>query len=411
MNKQRLRTILAGILKTGFRLEPVNEFNIETIYLKQGVLPEEIKKQFVEYLKENSELEIFNGTMMQFANVAHRIEIDDLWRWLLRKAANSGVEAAVDNLEQYLIQDRVPGYSILVINGLEVNSALDLSDGISLIPIADLPLSLNKKGLLNKERKFGFTMISLFREEHSKAALILKTFGRKPIKGDGIENVLSVNETMFSKLEEACFCLTLIENCSPTPFISWWEPAEWTPCLPLINGSSNSFKEDDFINRTLFKLTDPRLRQRAQEIHKLFSDLSDNVKLSLMVPLERLNLAKRKSRSVNAAIDLGIAFEALFLQESSPSTQLSLALRLRAAWLLGGNEQDRKNKFDLFKWFYTCRSIAVHSGQLDQKIKGISINTDEVIKKSIQEAARAIEIIMQRGGYPDWDSLVLNISN
>jgi hypothetical protein len=411
MNKQRLQTILARILKTGFRLEPVNEANIETIYFKQGALPVEIKKQFVEYLKENPELEIFNGTMMQFANAAHRIEIDDLWRWLLRKAVNFGVEVAVDKLEEYCALDRVPGYSILVINGLEVNSALDLSDGISLIPIADLPLSLNKKWLLNKERKSVCTMISLFREEHSKAALILKTFGSKPIKSNGIETVPCANETMFSKLEDACFCLTLLEKCSPTPFIFWWEPEEWTPCLPIINGSSNSFKEDDFINRSLFKLTDSKLCQRAQKIHQLFSGLSDKAKLQLRVPLERLNFAKRKSRPVNAAIDLGMAFEALFLQESSPSAQLSLALRLRAAWLLGENGQDRKSKFDLFKWFYTCRSIAVHSGQLDQKIKGIPINTDVVIKGSIQEAARAIEIIMQRGGYPDWDSLVLDIIN
>ena len=84
-------------------------------------------------------------------------------------------------------------------------------------------------------------------------------------------------------------------------------------------------------------------------------------------------------------IDLGIAFEALYLPKGNRE-QLSFQFRLHAAWHLGRNKADRAMLMDEFKAIYVLRSKAVHNGEVSEKIqirKGEErIDTSEFIPRA-----------------------------
>lgn len=115
-------------------------------------------------------------------------------------------------------------------------------------------------------------------------------------------------------------------------------------------------------------------------------------------------------------IDLAIAFEALYLSKGNKK-QLSLSLRLRAAWFLGKDRKHRKQLYEVIKELYKCRSTVVHGGEF--KKKTVTIDNDAIpMSEFITEAQdlcqisiiKFLQIYSKDGEYPNddyWDNLIL----
>ena len=73
--------------------------------------------------------------------------------------------------------------------------------------------------------------------------------------------------------------------------------------------------------------------------------------------------------NADKAIDLGVAFEALLLNDRSHKDQIAFTFRLRAAWFLGSSKDNRRELINLFDKIYECRSKAVHTGRLNGTVK------------------------------------------
>ena len=145
----------------------------------------------------------------------------------------------------------------------------------------------------------------------------------------------------------------------------------------------------------------------AQEIVASYWQLDSSTREALRTPLERLNLAIRRVRVVDAAIDLGIALEALLLRDLPQDGPISYSMRLRGAWLWGGGAQGRKDTFQILKKVYDLRSKAVHKGQLPDKTTNQSS-----LRKGNSICAGLIERVIRRSGFPDdWTEAILGIEN
>ena len=81
-------------------------------------------------------------------------------------------------------------------------------------------------------------------------------------------------------------------------------------------------------------------------------------------------------------IDLGIAFESLYLK--GLDSELSFRFQLRAAWYLGKDQTDREALMGEFKQIYDYRSKAVHTGALPLRVTfgGKQIKMMEFIRQS-----------------------------
>lgn len=115
------------------------------------------------------------------------------------------------------------------------------------------------------------------------------------------------------------------------------------------------------------------------------------------------------TRDVDKMIDLGIAFESLYLSDINATTELSLRFRLHASWYLGTDEESRRTLLTEFKRIYELRSKAVHTGKLRKnvKIKGKSVPTLEFIKRAQDLCRQSIIKIVGDEQFPDWESLIL----
>ena len=75
----------------------------------------------------------------------------------------------------------------------------------------------------------------------------------------------------------------------------------------------------------------------------------------------------------------------------------------------GGFEVARRKLMKRFGEIYNCRFNAVHNGELGKTVKsgGNQIPTREFIERSQDLCRESIMKVIDDGGFPDWDSLIL----
>ena len=104
---------------------------------------------------------------------------------------------------------------------------------------------------------------------------------------------------------------------------------------------------------------------------------------------------------VDAAIDLGIALEALYLSDLSDDRgELTFRLRIRAARFIGTHAAERKRIFELVGKLYGLRSTAVHIGRLKGQPSSIRQLLNEGFLLGVQSIRKSIA-----AGEPDWDAV------
>ncbi|MDE0017855.1 MAG: HEPN domain-containing protein [Candidatus Poribacteria bacterium] len=108
-----------------------------------------------------------------------------------------------------------------------------------------------------------------------------------------------------------------------------------------------------------------------------------------------------KTRTVDKMIDLGIAFESLYL--SGPKN-LSRKFRRRASWFLKKDEAHRQTLKEKFEKIYDLRCDAVHEGKLprDVEVCGKSVPISAFIEQAQGLCQQSILKIIKNGQFPDW---------
>jgi hypothetical protein len=122
---------------------------------------------------------------------------------------------------------------------------------------------------------------------------------------------------------------------------------------------------------------------------------------SLARSIDQLGRARLAASPVDRALDLGIAAEIAFMHDHSPAnTEIAHKIGSRAAWLIGRGVAEREAIFVEMKQLYQARSQAVHSGALSSKSIVDLESADRLV-------TRALLAILERGGFPNWNSLTL----
>ena len=128
---------------------------------------------------------------------------------------------------------------------------------------------------------------------------------------------------------------------------------------------------------------------------------------TVLMALDRLETARKRSSTIEKVIDLGIALELLLMHNDNSKTEITHKLATRGAWLLGEGAADRKIVFQDIKKCYDLRSKAVHAGKLP-KIKNLQeYGIQEMQINRMEELVTSL-ISKLRKGWPNWDSLILN---
>ena len=147
----------------------------------------------------------------------------------------------------------------------------------------------------------------------------------------------------------------------------------------------------------------------AKRLYHILINLNSRVREKLRIPIDRWIMSKTNKNYVDKMIDLGIAFESVYLSDINPKTELSFRFRLHASWHLGTDKEHRKVLMKEFRAIYDCRSDAVHKGKLDEevKIEGEPVPMSEFIERAQDLCRESIMKILEAGEFPNWDDLIL----
>ena len=361
------------------------------------------------------------------------VELNDLLEKLLNIAIFGGIEAAVSAFGKSISKDASVSFeSITLLKGITLEAEIQVFDGIRLVPIpasSDLPRCLGSFSQTDVSHFYWETMLvidysispifqkpSLAATAEDKNYTIVTEIPPMEIEGFQIKakggkspECTSTASTVFH--QKFCQALSLACNSGVEPSRSWKFVAKdellninptnlfWSSRSPGPFGDRSKVSEDQI--------------NKAKCLYEILvnstSNTPTNIAEKLKIPIDRWIKSKINKDPVDKMIDLGTAFEPLFLPSDSVD-QLAFQFRLRASWHLGKDKADREKLMDEFKAIYTLRSRAVHNGELPANVKirkGVSAPTSEFIPKAQDLCRRSIMKILGDREFPDWKSLVL----
>lgn len=148
----------------------------------------------------------------------------------------------------------------------------------------------------------------------------------------------------------------------------------------------------------------------AKRLYEILVNLDSGVGEKLQISINRWIKSKAERNPVDKMIDLGIAFEALYLSGTESKNEIRFRFSLHAAWHLGERKEQRRTLMKEFKAIYDWRSAVVHTGKLPNKTKKTPFTQEEITKfiDKAQDLCRdSIMKILKEGKFPDWNDLIL----
>lgn len=407
MNKAALSDILSQVTRSGIKRVEIPGGS------QHAVIEGEGEEKLLSVLKADPELGPFGGKIMNDGDGGGKTSFASLAQWLLIGVADQGIENTVDRLETYLNLPGSPAYEILAISGIATLAPITLSDRLALIPASRIPSGRLKDEFTKFEKLLKESPLcsNLAGVPLMHSALIRRIEIRPKFFSDG--ETEKKGGTDGSELREACLFFTLIQGSAPIAVSHWIQFEEWIPCAHLSPGRPIPLDRAPHLLDTPVYIES----NKAVEIYHGLARLDQKTKQGLKVSLERLNQSRRRRNSVDKAIDLGIALEALLLKERKHDDPLALPFRLHGAWLLGQHAgwDERRKLLNLFYDLYECRSKAVHQGRLEpqpEKYKS-KRGPDDILALGDELCVKIIQEVIKGRRFPtshEWNDLLIGSS-
>ena len=338
---------------------------------------------------------------------------------LLRIAIVHDIKKAVSDFDRYAKENCVRVKDVALLEGIRIETPVQVDDGIQLIPLPDSTSNLSGHFApfvypFSHLPLHHFCSKTLLVVDYSVCPAFLRPRDKSTTEQEYFKRIMHSRQThVASVVEKLSQALSLACNQAIGFSVMWKQwPRNELFCLgpvelsAVITSVMNSAELSLFRVSNMFSNTDV---DEAQRLYKCFKNrsLSEN----LRTPIQRWISSKGAANLnlIDSIIDVGIALETLYLSKSESSGEISFRLSVRAAWHLGQDVEDRKRLQDTLKKIYDRRSKAVHNGTLDEEIQcgGKRILISEFIELAQDLCRKSIFKIFKDGRIPDWNSLIL----
>lgn len=297
---------------------------------------------------------------------------------LLRYAARNGAAEALAWYRRVAATESTKMRVVGQVFGLYVGERHTFTNGVTLLPISDLPDSPNSL-LLKKSRDTGLGYIF-------PAAVMFELDGvRNEPNVDGQRRFLEISETM----RRTVAAFVLAGESSPIVAESWQEFVD--PDLEAAEHGRTFMKSFDEGQVPSFGMN---VTQQALDWVEMYLQLPAAVVDACDVPLTRLSLANRRVSAGDKAIDGSICLEALLSGRSRG--ELTHKLSVRVALLLGRSLDERRQIAKKVRDFYALRSNVVHGSARNKEM-----TNDEVATNGLSLCLAVLREVVTRGQVPD----------
>jgi len=355
---------------------------------------EEIR-ELLNQVRATPALRLFNQPSLNFLGNCREVNHITLVKWLISRAQIVGAEQTIRDLAIYLKSETLELAEILTIDGISLTESIEVGDFI-LVPWDQLALT---------DEKWEIALRAAYEGRLPSAAITHKC----QIPSLGESNSIPMPSPLPNSIEsmfDVLRCITAVVGAGIRFLHYWVEPPEWAPWVV----QRSTFGVDG----SVFSMPAPLTKASTEEISacvKLFFSMETSQRQRLRVPIERLNRSHLSGllRSVDAAIELGIALESLYAP-TKLTDGISYTVRTRAARFLGGSIEERQGTAKTLKDVYDLRSRAVHSGRFDSDQNSKKWKDDAVVRSVLESGQRIVGrslVKVIHEGEPDWEAFDL----
>lgn len=384
------------------------------------IVNETTKSEFLEFIRTEfasfvHEDQIQSASFFIGGGPTSGYPLDDLLKQLLKIAIVFGVENAISDFDKCTENTSGSFEYRAILGGIKVEQEIRVFEGMQLIP---LPISTSElPRYLPLEHQIPGRLIDFLGKTLFLIKASVSPIFSKPSPGvfrEGFQ--VEVTGGKFPNFENDDFYEKFCQALSLACNSAVWIALQWRFLakhelfnLDPLTTSGVGWRTDVNLFRN-FTVVGKVQIDEAKRLYRVLVKLDPNVREKLQIPIDRWIKSKAEWNPVDKIIDLGIAFEALYLSDISETTELSFRLRLRASWFLGKDKVHREKLMKDFSKIYEWRSKAVHAGKLPNKTKKIPFTPEEVTEfiEGAQDLCReSIIKIIEDGEFPDWNSLIL----
>ena len=270
---------------------------------------------------------------------------------LLKVSYERGPAAAVAWLHKVWATTYADVRYVVEVHGLSVNKAEHLSNGVTLVPLNEIPDSPQVRRLLAQYPRY---LLPFARPFFPPIGAILEV--HRVEASESRNGVNNRNAGRSEVLENTVAAFSLVGDASPVIGVAWVEFIDEDLALAEFGEKwSTSRHESDLAGHAPTPLA---IDEDGIGWVERYIQLSSDVKCGVDVALERLALARRRSFPGNKAIEAAICLEALLGGEGNQ--ELTYRLRLRAALLLAEGVKERAEISHAVRDLYDLRSKTVH---------------------------------------------------
>jgi len=323
-------------------------------------------------------------------------EVEKLACWVAWCISEFGIDYAHTHLEKFLNTDDIPVQNTYWVNGISVKHVFDLGSNIKILPIQEMPESIEKKKYLKKSI---YNIDSSLIQPVSaivQECYVTKAWGNKA-RSPSTSEILNKSS---EKIYYISLLINAITNVSCIPYLCTSETLNNIP-YGLFSMPVGSPQFYDVFGYRLTELSVTDI-EKLRQLMTLFFALNNNTQLRIARILSRFSQAKRRNQIEDKLIDLGITLE-MALETNYGDGGYKEKVKQRGCFLIGDSFlEDLDTKFFLEK-AYEERSIIVHHGTLDN----IKDRKKDAIDRWINYEFITELIIAKliEKGFPDWQSL------
>lgn len=392
---------------------------IENRQIRERVL-DFIETELASYVQDGK---IHSATIAFLGGHSDGSPVHYILRNLIRRTIVDGEETAALAFAECTTNTSCVFYDYHLLYGLRVSKEVEVFDGIRLIPLSNAPEHL--PAYLPKS--FGRGMNVLKVENLLSKTLLridceVSPVFHKPAQGYTLQSgpdahfEIALKSKDVPKFDLSTFfqALSLECRCSVRA-VARWTALDFYEIFDLGLGTgmggawSSSWSLQDAQEARSRTVSDSELDE-ARQLYGALIDLPRKTKDALRVPIDRWTKSNGQRDPVDKMIDLGIAFESLYLSDSDYRAELRFRFALRASWHLGENQPARESLLDEFLKIYDWRSRAVHTGKLESRRGPKSLDPNkrgEFIDRAQELCSQSIRSIIVQRDLPNWKSLVL----
>jgi len=410
----------------------VRHLKLETNKDTKSKLLDFIKIELDPFINEDR---ILLGTFIVLSGLGNGVALNEFLEKLLQIAIFGGIEEGVSVFERCTTKDASVSFEfIALLEGITLEAEVEVFKGIRLVPlpstgtVEDLPRCLGSLLPTDRARFFKKTLLI---SEYSISPLFSKPYVQTntdvkntrdeyhklrenflvEIKGGKFpEYANSVFTVFHQKFYQA---LSLACNSGVKYAMSWNFLAE-DELLNINPGDARSHISYPGPFGSPIKVGNTQIEE-TKRLYEILVDTTSNttseIGKKLQIAINRWIQSKTNTDDVDKMIDLGVAFESLYLSGIDSKTELRFRFSLHAAWHFGENKEQRKALMKEFKSIYDWRSTVVHTGKLPNKTRKTPFTPEEVeafITNAQDLCRNSIMKILENGQFPDWNDLILD---